>query len=244
MSKRSLVVLALALLALTVSANAATIVYTVVPGDLTTGLSGTNRYGVYAKVVDGAGLAGFEVVLNPAAFTTLSPYSPVAALRDTIGHEDPDSGEIVKNADLAVGFDQYRSASGVADIKGGQNPNNPNSTIFGVGVSSGTFSSLVVPGYDSVTGATPATGAWTQTQYGVLIARGTMNTATPVAATVAGWFGTAAQPAPGNAYLVAGNAGSAAAFTGATYQVVPEPATMTLLGLGALGMFIRRRRAA
>lgn len=235
-SKRSLAVLAVALLAVTFSASAATITYTVVSNDTNTGLSGPNRFGVYAKLNgDCAGLAAFQIQFNPNAYLSVAGISPIGTLHDSTAAIDELTGELV-HPDLVVGFKIYRNiVNGL--LTASQDFTGYTRAIYGVGVRSDSLASALAPGYDTVTSATQA--SWVQTEYGVLVARGTMKSTTP--ATVAAWFvELPSQHSPGNYIRYEGSL-DANPISAAFYQVVPEPASLSLLILGGAALLKRRR---
>lgn len=234
MSQRSLIILVVVLMGAAFSTSAATITYTIVPNDPNTGLTGTNRFGLYARVDGGcAGLGTYQVQLNPSAYVTIANYSPLGTLKDSTGAFDENIGELYP--DMVVGFSMYHSSVGGL-IKGSQNPEGSR-FVYGVGQTSGSLNDILFPGYDTI--ANPTQANWTQTPYGVLIARGTMVSTTPN--TVTAWF--PAQPSVvGNVFESNASIWMRSA-DGAVYRVVPEPATMSLLALGAM-VRLRRRRAA
>lgn len=125
-------------------------------------------------------------------------------------------GTKLTNAGFTLGGVTPDLATSEFEILGGQNTTDPNTLVYGMGQVAGT-----IPG---LAGVIPDT-TWTQP---VVVVTGTY---------VVGQQTPVIMGAQANVFTAAGGVTA----TDATVVIIPEPVTLTLLGIGALALLRRRR---
>lgn len=225
--------------ALASAAQAATITYVLSLNDNGAGVKTTGSYAVYAytSAGDNSGLASFTITTTGQS-TTLS-RSPQATFADDNGILDNKSS----------GFTTLRSAgsSGVATTGSFDTVSGNGVATYGVGQTAGNVRNSAPSGFSAV--STVAQGAYgvsnsftvanadgfstpTGGQIPVLLASGTF-TGTPTISLGAGNTFT------GNALTT-----TAATISLVSRDLVPEPTSLAVLGLGGTALLARRRKLA
>ena len=178
---------------------------------------GGGSFDVYATVVPGNGGLSFFYLKFGENTTSLNNSAPTAAAWD---------GSNISTMKM-MGFSQAQcpTSSFPNDLSGGQNPSlDPVFMVYGVGQLPGPATWQPLPGGYVYMGGTPAPiGA------PVLLGDGTYTGEAP---TVLEWA----------ANVFVNDAGTDAMAVDSEVNIIPEPATMSLLVLGGLGVLLRRKQ--
>jgi len=231
----------LAALLLATSANAGTIVGiavnpgTTAGGGSTSTRSGLGTFHLFGLDETNLGISSYNITMGPAV-TASNNRSPVTSITD--GNGDT----------FAAGFNLLRTASNAPQMQASEPlPGSSPYIVQGFGQTAGDFASQasskgVQPG--SVVGPTTSAGWGTYLTSGgdaasgkkwVFLGEGTWNTSLP--------FTGASMFVPAAVLTAFGDANNGSIPTTTTIILIPEPATLSLLGLAMVGCFgfIRRR---
>jgi len=231
----------LAALLLATSANAGTIVGiavnpgTTAGGGSTSTRSGLGTFHLFGLDETNLGISSYNITMGPAV-TASNNRSPVTSITD--GNGDT----------FAAGFNLLRTASNAPQMQASEPlPGSSPYIVQGFGQTAGDFASQasskgVQPG--SVVGPTTSAGWGTYLTSGgdaasgkkwVFLGEGTWNTSLP--------FTGASMFVPAAVLTAFGDANNGSIATTTTIILIPEPATLSLLGLAMVGCFgmIRRR---
>jgi len=232
----------LAALLVATSANAATIIGvavnpgTTAGGGSTSTRSGLGTFHIFGLDQDNLGISSYNLTMGPAV-TASNNRSPVTSITD--GNGDT----------FSSGFNLLRTASNAPQMQASEPlPGSSPYIIQGFGQTAGDFATVattkgVQPG--TVVGPTTSAAWGTYTTSGgdaasgkkwVLLGEGTWNTSLPFTGQAQQFVSAAVVTAFGDANLVS-------VPTTTTIILIPEPATLSLLGLAMVGCFgmIRRR---
>jgi hypothetical protein len=231
----------LAALLLATSANAGTIVGiavnpgTTAGGGSTSTRSGLGTFHLFGLDQDNLGISSYNITMGPAV-TASNNRSPVTSITD--GNGDT----------FASGFNLLRTASNAPQMQASEPlPGSSPYIIQGFGQTAGDFASQasskgVQPG--AVVGPTTSAGWGSYLTSGgdaasgkkwVFLGEGTWNTSLP--------FTGASMFVPAAVLTAFGDPNNGSVATTSIIILIPEPATLSLLGLAMVGCFgmIRRR---